>query len=133
MRQPRCSVERRPNAGGRLPNVRAHVAEAGMATVELAVATLGIGVLTVVAALLISVGLLQVRLYETAAEVARQEARGDAAAVARSMADRPVGAQVSVTRGSMVTVVVRLDARPWGSWLPAAPLSASASVLAEEG
>jgi hypothetical protein len=66
----------------------------------------------------------------TAHEVARQSARGDAAAVARASSDVPAGAVVSVSDASeATTVVVRFTPVLLGVPLP--PLDARATVLDE--
>lgn len=103
-----------------------------MVTAELAVATLA--ALTIL--LLLSWGVylmvMQVRLIDTAAEVARQAARGDAAAVARAEGEAPTGARVSIARSaSLVRVEVRLVARPLARNLAAVPLRADAEVVPE--
>lgn len=106
----------------------------GMVTAELAFASLAAMLLLVLCAWVLSLVMLLTKCQDTAAEVARQEARGDTTAVARSKADRPPGATVSVThRAREVTVRVDLRARPWAAWLPVVPLSATATVLTEEG
>lgn len=106
----------------------------GMVTVELAFAMLGAAGIAVVISWLVTVLGLLIQCQDTAAEVARQEARGDTAAADRARRDRPRDAEVTVRRADLaVTVVVALDARPWAAWLPAVPLTVRASVLAEEG
>jgi len=101
-----------------------------MVTVELALvsglvaAALGFGLW--VLAQLVAYDLCQV----TAHEVARQAARGDAAAVARARADRPAGATVSVTDAEgATTVVVRFEPALLG--VRVAQLEARATVLNE--
>lgn len=104
----------------------------GMVTAELALGTLVVAVLVALVAWVITLVMLLTQCQDTAAEVARQEARGDAVAVSRSMSDRPSGASVHVSRQSrQVTVRVELVARPWARWLPSVPLAASATVLTE--
>lgn len=104
----------------------------GMVTAELAVATLaGLAVL-----LLLSWGVylmvMQIRCIDTAAEVARQAARADDAAVARATRDAPAGARVRITRSAaLVRVEVRLVARPLATNLAAVPLQAAAEVVPE--
>lgn len=103
-----------------------------MVTVEIAFGALAAALACIALAWVLAVLGLAVRCQDTAAEVARQEARTDRSAVARAIADRPKGATVSV-RGDaeQVTVTVELIARPWASWLPAIPVSARAVVLRE--
>lgn len=104
----------------------------GMVTVELAFAAIGAAAGCVLLAWVLTLVGLLVRCQDTAAEVARQEARSDRSASAKAVADRPEGARVTVRQdGEQVSVRVDLDARPWASWLPVVPLTASASVLRE--
>lgn len=106
----------------------------GMVTVELAFAMLGAAGVAVVISWLVTVLGLLIQCQDTAAEVARQEARGDTVAADRARQDRPRDADVTVRRADRaVTVVVALHARPWATWLPAVPLTVQATVLAEEG
>ncbi len=103
-----------------------------MITAELAFASIGAALACVLLAWTLTLVGLLVRCQDTAAEVARQEARSDHSAVGRSMADRPEGAVVRVRQDAgQVTVVVELAARPWARWLPSVPLSARATVLRE--
>lgn len=88
--------------------------EDGMVTAELAIASLG---LVAVAAAMVGVFgmlLLQVRCTDSAAEIARQAARGDSSAVERVSRNAPPQATVSVTRtdGGMVRVRVAAPVRP---------------------
>lgn len=108
--------------------------EQGMVTAELAVTILAALALLVMMSWGIYLIVLQIRCGDTAAAVARQVARGDAAAVARVKAAAPDGATVVVDRGrELVTVTVRLSARPLAEWLVAVPLSARAQVVPEPG
>ena len=100
-----------------------------MVTVETAFATLFLAVVLAGVLLVGGAALVQGQCQATANEVARQAARGDAAAVARASADAPAGASVTTRRtGGAVVVEVRWEA-PLGpvTW----PLSASAQVLEE--
>ncbi len=104
----------------------------GMVTAELAVATLA----TLVIMLLLSWGIylmvVQVRCIDTAAEVARQAARGDAAAVARARREAPAGARVQIARSEgLVRVTVNVVARPLTKRLVGVPLQARAEVVPE--
>jgi hypothetical protein len=103
-----------------------------MVTAELAVATLAaLAVLTMLCWGVYLV-VMQMRVIDTAGEVARQAARGDAAGVRRAKGDAPRGAQVSVHSGAgLTTVSVRLRARPFADWLAAVPLHAEAEVVTE--
>ena len=101
-------------------------------TAELAVATLAaLAVLTMLCwcvFLLVS----QMRIIDTAGEVARQAARHDDAGVERAKTDAPAGAQVRVSSGPQTTSVeVRLQARPFADWLVSVPLHAEAEVVTE--
>ncbi len=75
---------------------------------------------------------IQLRCIDTAAAVARQAARGDQAGVARAKASAPQGAKVAVQRRpELVTVTVRVAARPLADWLVTVPLQARAAVVPE--
>jgi hypothetical protein len=103
-----------------------------MVTVELAFGSLGAALACVLLTWTLTLVGLLVRCQDTAAEVARQEARTDRSAVARAVADRPRGATIAVRQDEQqVTVRVDLAARPWASWLPAVPITTSATVLRE--
>lgn len=104
----------------------------GMVTAELAVATLA----ALVIMLLLSGGIylmvVQVRCIDTAAEVARQAARGDDAAVARARREAPAGARVRIARSEgLVRVDVSVVARPLTDQLVGVPLRARAEVVPE--
>ncbi len=103
-----------------------------MVTAEFAFASLAMAGAVVLIAWFLTLLMLLAQCQSVAAEVARQEARGDHRAALQAQADRPPGAtvRVGVARG-LVRVEVVLDARPWASWLPAVPLHAEASVLQE--
>lgn len=106
--------------------------ERGMVTAELAVASLAVAGLIVLVGWLAVVLGLAMRCQDTAWEVARQEARGDAAAVRKARAAAPPGARVVVERtAGQVRVAVDLEARPWVAWLPPVPLRLRAVSLAE--
>jgi hypothetical protein len=103
-----------------------------MVTAELAVATLAaLAVLTMLSwcvFLLVS----QMRLIDTAGEVARQAARRDHGGVERAKQEAPPGAEVRVSSGPQTTsVVVRWQARPFAGWLVPVPLHAEAEVVTE--
>jgi len=74
----------------------------------------------------------QLRCVDAAAAVARQAARGDDSAVAKAKAGAPSGATITIDkRPNLVTVTVRVKARPLGRWLASAPLEARAQVVPE--
>lgn len=103
-----------------------------MVTAELAFASIGAALACVLLAWVLALVALLIRCQDTAAEVARQEARSDRTAVAKATADRPKGARVTVRQiGEQVTVRVQLAAQPWTGWLPSVPLTAEATVLRE--
>lgn len=103
-----------------------------MVTAELAFASMGAAVACVLLAWVLALVGLLLRCQEIAVDVARQEARGDRAAVARAMSDRPKGARVAISNdGQVVRVRVDLAARPWADWLPTVPLGARAAVQRE--
>lgn len=104
----------------------------GMVTAELSVAILA--ALAVLAMLCwgVSLVVLQLRCVDTAAEVARQSARGDDAAVAHAKQDAPGGAQITVSQRGPVTMVrVELRVEALLPGLPMVPLSSDAQVLTE--
>ena len=104
----------------------------GMVTVELAVTTLAAMALLMMMAWGIYLVVMQLRLVDTAAAVARQAARGDRAAVTQLKAAAPDGAAVAVVeKTDLVTVTVRLAARPLAGWLVTVPLTAQAQVVPE--
>jgi hypothetical protein len=103
-----------------------------MVTVELALGSVGAAAALALMAWVLSALMLWGSCQELATGVARQEARGDSAAAAKILAQRPRGAQVSIHRqDGRVTVSVELAARPWAEWLPSIPLHADATVMAE--
>jgi hypothetical protein len=74
----------------------------------------------------------QLRCVDAAAAIARQAARGDATAVGKAKAAAPSGATIKIdNRPTMVTVIVKVKARPLGRWLAAVPLEARSQVLPE--
>lgn len=105
-----------------------------MVTVELA---LGVGSLVIVVGLLIgvlSVIGLQLGCQSSAMDIARQAARGDASAVQAAKSRLPAGASVVLDRSrGGVSAEVQVTAHPWGSRLPAVPVSASATMVWEPG
>ena len=88
--------------------------ERGMVTAELAVATVAAGALFAALSWGVFMITLQLRCIDSAAAVARQAARGDAAAVAAAKARAPLGATVEVRRtAELVTVGVVLQVQPF--------------------
>lgn len=105
-----------------------------MVTAELAVATLAAGAVMLLLCWGIYLMVLQVRCIDTAAEVARQAARGDRAAVATAEREAPVGAAIRIQRSpALVRVEVRVVARPLVAGLASVPLTARAEVVPEPG
>jgi hypothetical protein len=104
----------------------------GMVTAELAVTILTAFTLLIMMCWGIFLVVIQLRCIDTAAAVARQAARGDQAGVARAKASAPQGAKVAVQRRpGLVTVTVRVAARPLADWLVTVPLQARAMVVPE--
>ena len=104
----------------------------GMVTAELAVTTLTAFTLLIMICWGISLLVIQLRCIDTAAAVARQTARGDQAGVARAAGNAPRGAKVAVQRHpGLVTVTVRVAARPLADWLVIVPLQARSQVVPE--
>lgn len=100
-----------------------------MVTVETALASVGVAV-AVAAAIGVTGGAFRLAQCQlTANEVARQQARGDAAAVARASADAPTGARVRVSeRDGVAHVTVTLEV---GMGPVRVPVETSARVIAE--
>jgi len=105
-----------------------------MVTVELAVTILAALALLTTMCWGIYLVVIQLRCVDTAAAVARQAARDDGEGVARARATAPRGASVVIARRpDLVTVTVRVRARPLADWLVAVPLTARSSVVPEPG
>jgi hypothetical protein len=103
-----------------------------MVTAELAVTTLAAFALLTTMCWGIYLVVTQLRCVDAAAAIARQAARGDTSAVAKTKAAAPSEAKIAIERRpSQVTVVVRVRARPLGRWLVAVPLEARAQVVPE--
>ena len=106
----------------------------GMVTAELAVTILTAFTLLVMLCWGISLVVVQLRCIDTASAVARQIARGDQVGVAHATGNAPRGAKVTVQRRpGLITVTVRVAARPLADWLVTVPLQASAEVVPEPG
>ena len=105
-----------------------------MVTAELAVAILAAFSVFVLLCWGIALVVLQLRCVDTAAAVARQEARGDRTAADLARRQAPTGARVQVDRRrDQVVVAVTLTARPFRRGLAAVPLRAEAVVVPEPG
>lgn len=103
-----------------------------MVTAELAVATLAALAMLLLLSWGIYLMVMQIRCIDTAAEVARQAARDDDAAVSRAKREAPAGAQVHISRSdALVKVKVSVLARPLARNLVAVPLHAEAEVVPE--
>jgi hypothetical protein len=106
--------------------------ERGMVTAELAVTTLAAFAVLTMMCWGIYLVVTQLRCVDAAAAVARQAARADAAAVAKAKAGAPTGATIMIDkRPNLVTVTVRVRARPLGRWMAVVPLEARAQVVPE--
>jgi hypothetical protein len=104
----------------------------GMVTAELAVTILAAFAVLTMMCWGIYLVVTQLRCVDAAAAIARQAARGDTTAVGKAKAAAPSGATISIDKGQgLVTVIVRVRARPLGRWLPAVPLEANAQVVPE--
>jgi hypothetical protein len=104
----------------------------GMVTAELAVTTLAAFAVLIMMCWGIYLLVTQLRCVDAAAAIARQAARGDTIAVSKAKAAAPAGATIVLEKGlSLVTVTVRVKARPLGRWLVAVPLEARAQVIPE--
>jgi hypothetical protein len=106
----------------------------GMVTAELAVAILAALSLFLLLCAGIVLVVQQLRCVDTAAAVARQEARGDRAAAAVARAQAPAGARVLVSRRpGQVVVRVEVTVEPLGRGRFSVPLAADATVVPEPG
>jgi hypothetical protein len=106
----------------------------GMVTAELAVTTLAAFAVLTMMCWGIYLVVTQLRCVDAAAAVARQVARADGAAAATAKAGAPSSATITIEkRPNLVTVTVRVKARPLGRWLAAVPLEARANVVPEPG
>lgn len=104
-----------------------------MVTAEMAVGVLAVVVVTVMLAWCLHLVTRQLLLEDTAAEVARQAARGDRAAVEAARQDAPSGTEVDIGReGSAVVVRARTHAIGVAA-LPALELRAEARMIVEPG
>jgi hypothetical protein len=113
--------------------------EAGMVTAETAVVLPIIAAFALTLLWLISAGITEIRLVDSARDAARALARGEGeAAVRAQLAETgPAGSQLVVVRdGGDITAEASVSAEPPG-WLlvplPAIPLHASATTQAELG
>ena len=103
-----------------------------MVTAELAVTILTAFTLLIMMVWGVYLVVLQLRCTDVAAAVARQVARNDTAAADRARAQAPPGATVQVSRTPrLVTVTVRVRAKPLSGWLVTVPLQARAQVVPE--
>ena len=104
----------------------------GMVTAELAVTTLAAFAVLTMMCWGIYLVVTQLRCVDAAAAIARQAARSDETGVSKARASAPSGATIAIDkRPSLITVVVRVRARPLGRWLVAVPLEARAQVIPE--
>ena len=106
----------------------------GMATAEVAVALPALVVLVAAGMTAVSVLTAQLRCVDAAREGARAAARGEDAAIVRSLAERsgPDGSDVQMTSGGQeVEVTVSAEADSVGGLLPAVRVQASAVALRE--
>ncbi len=105
-----------------------------MATAELAVALPALVVLVAAAMTAVSVLTAQLRCVDAAREGARAAARGEQAAVVRSLAERsgPAGSDVRVATGDReIEVTVTAAADPVGGLLPSIRVQSTAVALRE--
>jgi Flp pilus assembly protein TadG len=106
----------------------------GAVTVEAAFASVGLVALLAVLVSAIGVVLVQVQCVDAAGAIARQAARGDAAAVAEAESHLPKEGRV-VIRATATTVTVRVEARE--SVVPGSSvtidLAAEATAVLEPG
>lgn len=103
----------------------------GMVTIEVALASIGLAALVGGGVLVTGAVLRAAQCQVAATEIARQQARGDAEAVARARADAPAGAHVTIATAGGVTrvsVEFQADVGPL-RW----PIEAHAQVIDEAG
>ena len=115
-------------------NAAARRQDSGMATAELAVALPALVLLVAAGMTAVSVLTAQLRCVDAAREAARAAARGEGAAVVRSLAERsgPAGSDIEVTSGGQeVEVTVSAQAHSVGGLLPAVHVQATAVALRE--
>ncbi len=106
----------------------------GMVTAELACGTLVAVIVMIMMVWGVFLAVMQLQCLDTAAEVARQAARGDQQAIDSASNDAPKGAVVTMARQhDAIVVQVSLRATMFGGLLPAVPLKAEAEVIAEPG
>lgn len=106
------------------------LAQRGMVTVELALGIVTVTLLTAVLTTIIALGVQQAAIAESAAEIARQTARGDDDAV-KAAKDRSPGTATVKPEREGVRVCVERDARVFG--VGAVALSAEAYAAWEPG
>lgn len=109
-------------------------AERGMVTVELAMGTLAVIGLLVTVCWVIFVVVCDLRISDTAAALARQAARGDAAGMAVVRSKAPRDAQIRLTNTDELSIVdVDLRARPFGWAAAGVALHVEATAVREPG
>ena len=103
-----------------------------MVTAELAVTILTAFTLLIMMCWGVYLVILQLRCTDVAAAVARQVARRRQGRGGPGRAQAPRGATVQVNRSPrLVTVTVRVRAKPLSGWLVTVPLRARAQVVPE--
>lgn len=111
-----------------------HHHERGMITAELALGTLAVTVMAVVMMWLGGILLVQQQTSDSAAQIARQAARGDNASVQKAIDDAPHGSTVDIRRvGADIVVDVRRNPPTPVPWLTTPLITAEARVQAEPG
>jgi hypothetical protein len=101
----------------------------GMVTAEMAFAALALAAFLYLVIGCFGVVFAQLRCTDAAAEITRQAARGDEAAIAAIQARLPGDATVTrADDGEHVRVHVELTVRPWGRYLVAVTVTADAAT-----
>ncbi|MDR1449824.1 MAG: hypothetical protein LBI84_06440 [Propionibacteriaceae bacterium] len=120
------------NGNTRKARQRSRRGTEGFVTAEIAFGLLGLAAAAYVLVGLFAVVIMKIRCVDAVAEMARQAARGDTAAVALVRDGLPAAA-TATSREDGDTVRVHLDVpmSPWGSWLGAITVSADAETLRE--
>ncbi|MDR0989744.1 MAG: pilus assembly protein TadE [Propionibacteriaceae bacterium] len=103
-----------------------------MVTLEIAFGAVGIAAIVYLLVGVFAIIVTQLRCVDAAAEITRQMARGDQAAVAAISQDLPGQAHVSQQEiGDQVLARVEIEIRPWGRWLFPVTVSADAETRSE--
>ena len=108
--------------------------EGGWVTVEMAFAALGISLALVFCVGVLQIGLGQIHCNDATAEIARQAARDDLAAVNEVTQRLPDSSSVTIDlEEDRVVVSVSIRLHPWGTWLPSIDVRSTSTAIREGG